>query len=765
MSSRPFYRRHGRAILLGAALLIPLIGWGVYEGVRSNSNDVRDWLPLKYAETQQYRWFRRHFGTHDFIAVSWPGCTLDDDRLDRFVQHLTARPGQDSDPLLIGEIHTGRSLLRLLTDPPVNLDRSLAIERLRGVVIGPDGRQTCAVVFLPAATAGRLDPAIGRIRRAAGAAGVPPSEVRLGGIPVVNDALNRESASSLVRLFSLSGLLGLLIAWLCFRDLRLTALVLFVGVYSAALSLAVIPMTGTPLNAVAITMVPLVYVTAVSGAIHLTNYYLDALGEGDPGSAADRAVTHAAVPLLLAAGTTALGLLSLVYSDLKPIRIFGVFSAVGVLIGSASQFLLLPAAWTVLMPGGHAPRRRRHDEGATGPESHLGIFPGLGRWVVRHRGVVLFTCLAAMTVGAIGLPRMRTSIQLMRLFSPETPVIPMTRWLEEKLGATVPLEVVIRFRPESRTTMLDRMRLVAAMDAAVRRVPGATGCLSAATFAPPLVTESGRQGILPSSLLEALLQGRRGLLRANGWLAEAGDLEAWRISLRIRGVDDLDYEALARAIRRSIEPLLASRLGADRRGVDLMITGTAPIVFKARRSLLNGMLIGLGTDIALIVVGMLLLTRSWLTGAVMLLVGVFPTAVVFGSMGLLGFVVDIGSVMTPCVALGVTVDDVIHFLLCHRRGARRGLSATGATLLAYDTCGRAIFQSWGIIGVGLSAFALSSFVPTLRFGFLMFLLLTAGMLADLLLLPALLAGPIGRRIVGTNGAVIRGPQVSSSAQA
>ena len=244
---------------------------------------MRDWLPLKYAETQQYRWFRKHFGTHDFIAVSWPGCTLDDDRLDRFVQHLTARPGQDSDPLLIGEIHTGRSLLRLLTDPPVNLDRSLAIERLRGVVIGPDGRQTCAVVFLPAATAGRLDPAIGRIRRAAGAAGVPPSEVRLGGIPVVNDALNRESTSSLVRLFSLSGLLGLLIAWLCFRDPRLTALVLFVGVYSAALSLAVIPMTGTPLNAVAITMVPLVYVTAVSGAIHLTNYYLDALGEGDRG--------------------------------------------------------------------------------------------------------------------------------------------------------------------------------------------------------------------------------------------------------------------------------------------------------------------------------------------------------------------------------------------------------------------------------------------------------------------------------------------------
>jgi predicted RND superfamily exporter protein len=178
-----------------------------------------------------------------------------------------------------------------------------------------------------------------------------------------------------------------------------------------------------------------------------------------------------------------------------------------------------------------------------------------------------------------------------------------------------------------------------------------------------------------------------------------------------------------------------------------MITGTAPIVFKARHSLLDGMLFGLATDMALIVVGVILLTTSLLSGAMMFLVGIFPTAVVFGSMGLLDFVVDIGSVMTPCVAVGVTVDDVIHLLLSHRRAARRGIPTTQATLRAYDTCGRAIIQSWGIIGVGLSAFALSSFVPTFRFGLLMFLLLTVGMLASMILLPSLLAGPLGRAIV------------------
>jgi predicted RND superfamily exporter protein len=729
------------------ALLVPPTVWGVYRAIRGNSNDVRDWLPRQYIETKQYRWFLEHFAANDFIVASWPGCTLDDERLDRLALSLTDPTGAAAGGALFGRVHTGRSLLRLLTGPPVYLHRSLAIDRLRGVVIGPDGQQTCAVVFLRDEAASSLQPAIEQILRAAESAGVPRREVRIGGIPVVNAALNRESTESLVRLASLSGLIGLGIAWFCFRDPWLTAQVLIVGIYSAALSLAVVPLTGIPLNAVAITMVPLVYVTAMSGAIHLANYFLDALENGSPDDAPDRAVKHAAVPLLLAAGTTALGLLSLGYSDLRPIRLFGLFSAVGVLIGAAAQFLLLPSAMAVLVPKDFTPRRRRPTEAAARPSSRLGLLPGLGRWVVAHHRSVLCAGLAAMSVGAIGLPRIRTSIQLMRLFSPTAPVIPMTRWLEENLGATIPLEIVFRFRPESRTTTLDRMHLVDAAQIRLLALPGASGCLSAATFAPPELTQPGRDGILPRVVLNTVLQNRRDLLREHGWIAESGDAELWRLSLRVRGIDDLDYAALAQTIQQTLEPVREVHLGAGRPGVDLMITGTAPIVFKARHSLLDGMLFGLATDLALIVVGVILLTRSLVSGAVMFLVGIFPTAVVFGSMGLLGFVVDIGSVMTPCVAVGVTVDDVIHLVLSHRRGARRGMSTSEATLRAYDTCGRAIVQSWAIIGVGLSAFALSSFVPTFRFGVLMFLLLTAGMLANLLFLPSLLAGPLGRAIV------------------
>jgi predicted RND superfamily exporter protein len=130
----------------------------------------------------------------------------------------------------------------------------------------------------------------------------------------------------------------------------------------------------------------------------------------------------------------------------------------------------------------------------------------------------------------------------------------------------------------------------------------------------------------------------------------------------------------------------------------------------------------------------------------MFLTSVFPMSVCFGLMGWLGIVVDIGSVMTPCVALGVTIDDVIHFLLWFRRGIDRGLSPPAAVELAYAGCARAMVQSWGVIGLGLAAFALSTFIPTFRFGALMIGLLTIGLIGNLFFLPSLLAGPLGALI-------------------
>ena len=300
----------------------------------------------------------------------------------------------------------------------------------------------------------------------------------MGGIPVVNAALNRESTASLVRLAGLSGLLGVIIAWLCFRDLRLTSLVLATGVYSAAAALAVVPLFGVPLNAILITMVPLVYVTGISGAIHLSNYYLEAARHGDVSEAPGKAVAHAARAAGVGGRHDGGGLaLAVLQRAATRSGLFGVFSAIGVVIGSLAQFTLLPAAFAVWSRCLRSVAARAGAVDASG-SSQLTLFPRLGDWVTSHANLVAIGCLIVMLITAAGLPKIRTSIQMMRLFSPRAPVIPMTRWLEEQLGATIPLEVLLRFSPESDTTMLSRMRLLAAVDAQLRRLPKAGGSLS-----------------------------------------------------------------------------------------------------------------------------------------------------------------------------------------------------------------------------------------------------------------------------------------------
>jgi len=730
------------------ALSVPPAALAVRAAIKSNVNDVRDWLPAHYVETGQYRWFKERFGSEDFVVISWPGCTLDDPRVTQLTANLRERSEQHrppGEPQLFSSVTSGPELVDELATDRVGLSRSQAISRLQGTLIGSDGRQTCAVVALSDEARTHLRTALGEIRAAAAEISLPAHDVHLGGPPVVNDAIDQSSAHSLVRLAGLAGLVGLIIAWLCFRDVRLTLMVFVVAGYSAMLSLAVVPLAGVPLNAILITMVPLVYVAAMSGAIHLTNYYLESLTRVGPALAIGDALRHAALPLGLATTTTAIGLLSLWYSDLAPIRLFGVFSAIGVLIGLAMQLTILPA-WLRVWPNSSAAQPLI---GQTSDEAALEVEPLTPTWqrvasgVIGWHGWFVALSLAWLAWGIAGLARVETSIQIMRLFSPATPIISSYAWLEQNLGAMVPMEVVIRFDASNKQSMLERLQVVRELHGSIAEIPGVSGCLSGATFTPEL---RSRGASLRGALMTARLNRTHPRLIEAGYLYSGEQEEAWRISVRVSSGEDLDYGVFQQQLRAKVEPILEREQAEGAKGVSTVYTGAVPIIFKARRNLLDGLILGFGTDVVLVVVSVIVLLRNSSSGLLMFLTSIFPITIVFGLMGWAGWVVDIGSVMAPSVALGVTIDDAIHFVLWYRRGISHGLSQEKAVALAYAGCGRAMVQSWGVIGLGLAVFALSEFVPTFRFGALTIALLTASLACNLIFLPALLAGPLGRRL-------------------
>jgi len=159
--------------------------------------------------------------------------------------------------------------------------------------------------------------------------------------------------------------------------------------------------------------------------------------------------------------------------------------------------------------------------------------------------------------------------------------------------------------------------------------------------------------------------------------------------------------------------------------------------------LLDGLTDSLLLAFVLIAIVMMCVLRSPSAGMLSMVPNVFPVVVIFGFMGWTGILVDVGTMMTASVALGVAVDDTIHYLTWFRRGLDQGLDRKGAVMMAYERCATAMTQTTLIGGLGLSVFMFSTFTPTQRFGVLMLTMLFAALIGDLIFLPAVLSGPAG----------------------
>ena len=376
---RSFYQRWGWAIIAVTVCLTPFAFYSAGRTVQSNVNKVEDWLPKNFIETEQLAWFREHFACDQFIVVSWDGCKLadpnipgdaDDPRIERVAQLLVPDSdevgnAQNLTPELEAArrryfkvVSTGRRVVNSLTAEPLKLEQQTAIERLQGTMVGPDRRQTCVTVTLTPEALGELKLVLGHgqhrifrpnvppgvLLRLLEQAGVTADELRMGGPPVDNVAIDEEGERTLIRLAGLSGLLGLGLAWWSLRSVLLTCIVFASGVLSAAASLGLVWLTGETLDAILMSMPSLVYVLAISGAVHLINYYRDAVRSGGLEGSAERAVLAAWKPAFLCSITTAVGLLSLVASEIVPIRKFGIYSAAGVMTLLCVVYFFLPAA-------------------------------------------------------------------------------------------------------------------------------------------------------------------------------------------------------------------------------------------------------------------------------------------------------------------------------------------------------------------------------------------------------------------------------------
>ncbi|MBQ4202518.1 MAG: MMPL family transporter, partial [Thermoguttaceae bacterium] len=268
--------------------------------------------------------------------------------------------------------------------------------------------------------------------------------VILGGPPVDNVALDQEGQRTLYRLAGVCALIGLTIAFICLRSVRLTLFVFWIAALSAGVALAIVSLTGGTCDSILLSMPALVYVLGMSGAVHLINYYHDAIREKGLEGATERAVRHAFTPCFFAQLTTALGLGSLFAGRLVPISKFGFYSAIGVLCTLLLLFLYLPALLYF-----YPSRKFAQEHGGKGLEVNPGrlhrFWDWLGALIIRRHNWVLVLCFGLMIFFGAYLPKIKTSVKMMSFFSPDADIVQNYTWLEEKLGPLVPMELVVCF--------------------------------------------------------------------------------------------------------------------------------------------------------------------------------------------------------------------------------------------------------------------------------------------------------------------------------
>lgn len=607
---------------------------------------------------------------------------------------------------------------------------------------------------------------IALIREAAMAVGVKPEQLHLGGRPVASTALNEgvkaavwNKSAKLSRFWErsvigLSGLIGVLVAFSMLRSVKLSLLVLFVSYFTVFLTIAFVPATGGSMNMVMVLMPTFLLVVVMSGAIHVAHYWRHAAYHNME-TAIVESSKMAAAPCTFATVTTAIGVLSLLTSELRPVRDFGMYSAVGAILGLGAMLFLLPTL--IQMMPSKPPKPSEVD--ATKWEN-------FGRWCCHKRHWIVWGYTVATIACCLGLNWFKTETKVIRYFPSDAPVVKDYWFLEENLVGIVPVDVIVRFDRDSQANMnfMDRMEVVRSIENRMREHRDISGAIALPDFRPvaePLPADAGALSIVRRNktatetqrrIREGEVSGTKSfyaVAKQPSDLSKPGDAklnqlddELWRITAQCFVMTDTDFEELLRDVHRVTQSVLKRHAGTNH-----VVTGMVPVFLQTQRALLDSQVNSFGVAYLTVAIVMIFAVRNLFAGFMTMLPNVYPIGQIFGLISYCGIPVDIGTMMTASIAMGIGVDGTLHKLTWFRKGIADGKTREDAIALAVGHSGPAIWETSAVLALGMLMLYPSELLLVSRFGWLMAAIIAVAVAGDIVFLPALLGGSLGTILI------------------
>ena len=572
------------------------------------------------------------------------------------------------------------------------------------------------------------------------------AEIYLGGGPMISTDTIQFILNDIVFFGFAVGLLFITVLGFIFRQIRWILLPLISAFISAIVVTGLISFAGLKVTVVSANYIALLMIIAISLTMHLVVRYQELLSKNSELSQKEivlMASTQMFVPCLYTALTTIVAFLSLIVSDIKPITDFGLLMATSIVIAFLVTFSFFPAVISKL------PKKEKDYV----EDQSSGITLFIFQIFKNSRIKIIFFSLIVFGLSVLGISMLSVENKFIDYFKSDTEIYKGLSLIDEKLGGTAPLDLVINAPVTEQidddfedfddpfgmddsasgywftSQNLDRLEEIhdyLESRTEIGKVLSVSSGIKLAEIANGKKLNdlelAFMRELLPEDIKESLL---------NSYISD--DDNQVRLQARVKeSLDGLNRKNLIDEINYDLE----NKFGLDNQ--QFRLTGISVIYNNLLQSLFSSLIGSVGIVFIAIFVMFLFLFRSVSLALIGMVPNFLAAGFVMGSIGFSGVPLDIMTVTVAAISIGIGVDNTIHYL--HRFKREFDISKDYEECLknSHTTIGRAMFYTSSTIVIGFLILLSSNFNPSVFFGIFTSLAMIMAILGSLLLLPTLL---------------------------
>jgi len=642
-------------------------------------------------------------------------------------QHTEA----DGDTLVVADLVEGAADL---TDAELAEVREIALSRPELVdwLVSDEGHVTAVNVqiYLPGKDIHEVDEIAAHARRMAREfeARHPDIDVHLSGGIMINMAYSEAPRQDVATLFPIMFAVMIAILFIALRSVAAVGAILAVVAMSVVTALGLAGWAGVILNAGTMSAPLIILTLSIANCVHILTTLRQEMRKGATRSAAIvESLRVNITPVFVTSVTTAIGFLTMNFSDAPPFRLLGNIVATGMIAALVLSLTFLPALMAVL------PVRFRSAEGH-GDD----LMDRLANVVIARRTALLWGTGMVIAVLMAGMPRITLDDDFIKYFDERFEFRRDADFVQQNLTGLNTLEYSVPAGEEGGISDPEYLRTLDAFSEWLRAKDNVVNVMTLSTIIKRL--NMNMHGDDPSYYR----------------IPEERDLAAQYLLLYELSLpfgldlnDRIDVGKSASRVTAFVHPVTTSSLRElnheaeawleKNAGIEVHGTGLSLVFAHISERNINAMLGG--SILALVVIsGILILAlRSVRIGLLSLIPNLFPAAMAFGLWGYLVGEVGLAIAVVVAMTLGIIVDDTVHFLSKYLRARREhGLDAVASTRYAFRTVGSALVITSVVLTAGFAVLAFSGFKVNSDMGMLSAITIVLALTADFLFLPPLL---------------------------